>query len=45
MKTVQEQETEAFLRIMARLEDLEQKLEAAKQRIRELEQQIYGDSK
>jgi hypothetical protein len=45
MKTVQQQETEAFLRVMARLDYLEKQLDAAKQRIKELEAQIYGDSK
>lgn len=45
MKPINEQETEAFLRIMARLDYLQEQLDAAKQRILELEQQIYGDSK
>lgn len=45
MKTNNQLETEAILRIMARLDELEKQLALAQKRIKELEQQIYGDSK
>lgn len=45
MKTNNQLETEAILRVMARLDDLEKQLKAAQERIKELEAQIYGDSK
>ena len=42
MKTTQEQETEAFLRVMARLDYLQQQLDVAKKRILELENLLTG---
>jgi hypothetical protein len=45
MKTLEQLETEAILKIVARLKDLEKQLNEAKERILELEQQVYGDSK
>jgi len=45
MKTVQEQENEAILRVFEQLKALEVKLAIAQERIRQLEAQIYGDLK
>jgi DNA polymerase IIIc chi subunit len=45
MKTNNQQETEAMLRVFEKLEMLEKELQEARKRIKELEDQIYGDSK
>jgi hypothetical protein len=42
MKTLQEQETEAFLAMAKTIKLLEQQLTAANDRIRQLEAQVYG---
>jgi len=44
MKTLQQQETEAILAMARRIEELEQQLATAHQRVRELESQVYGGS-
>jgi hypothetical protein len=40
MKTNNQKETEAILRVFEKLEKMEKELESAKQRIRELEEQL-----
>jgi len=42
MKTLKEQETEAFLAMAEAMKTLEQQLAAANERIRQLEAQVYG---
>lgn len=44
MKTLHEQETQAFLALAEAMKALEQQLAAANQRIAYLEAQIYGGS-
>ena len=44
MKTVQEQETEAIIRVFEAMKALEVQLAIAQERIRQLEAQIYGGS-
>ena len=44
MKTLQQQETEAILAMAKKIEELEQALASAHQRVRELESQVYGGS-
>ncbi len=44
MKTLQEQETEAILAMADRIKELEQALQQANDRVRQLESQVYGGS-
>jgi hypothetical protein len=44
MKTVTEQETEAILKIIGQMTELQKQLDIAKERIAFLEAQIYGGS-
>lgn len=44
MKTLQQQETEAILAMAQRIEELEQLLKQANERVRQLESQVYGGS-
>jgi hypothetical protein len=44
MKTNNQHETEAILRVFEQLKSLEQQLQAAQARIRELEALVYGGS-
>jgi hypothetical protein len=44
MKTLQEQETEAILAMANRIKELEQALQIANDRVRQLESQVYGGS-
>ena len=44
MKTLQEQETEAILAMANRIKELEQALQQANDRVRQLESQVYGGS-
>jgi len=44
MKTNQQQETEAILRVFEQVKLLEEQLAAAQARIRELEAQVFGGS-
>lgn len=44
MKTVREQETEAILAMAQRIKELEELLQQANDRVRQLESQVYGGS-
>jgi LPS O-antigen subunit length determinant protein (WzzB/FepE family) len=44
MKTLQQQETEAILAMADRIKQLEQALQIANDRVRQLESQVYGGS-
>jgi hypothetical protein len=44
MKTLQEQETEAILAMAQRIRELEEALQQANDRVRQLESQVYGGS-
>jgi len=44
MKTLQQQETEAILAMADRIKELEQALQQANDRVRQLESQVYGGS-
>jgi LPS O-antigen subunit length determinant protein (WzzB/FepE family) len=44
MKTLQQQETEAILAMAERIKELEQALQIANDRVRQLESQVYGGS-
>lgn len=44
MKTLQEQETEAILAMAQRIKELEELLQQANDRVRQLESQVYGGS-
>jgi hypothetical protein len=44
MKTLQQQETEAILAMANRIKELEQALQQANDRVRQLESQVYGGS-
>jgi len=44
MKTIQEQETEAILAMGEKIRQLEQLLQQANDRVRQLESQVYGGS-
>lgn len=42
MKTLQEQETQAILAMAERIKELEQLLQQANDRVRQLESQVFG---
>jgi hypothetical protein len=44
MKTLQQQETEAILAMADRIKQLEELLQQANDRVRQLESQVYGGS-
>lgn len=44
MKTISEQETEAILKIIHQMTELQKQLDAARERIAYLEAQVYGGS-
>lgn len=44
MKTLQQQETEAILAMAERIKELEQALQIANDRVRQLESQVFGGS-
>jgi sulfur transfer protein SufE len=44
MKTLQEQETEAILAMGEKIKQLQEQLNQANERVRQLESQVYGGS-
>lgn len=44
MKTIQEQETEAILAMGEKIKELQEQLNQANERVRQLESQVYGGS-